>query len=272
MLLTRGSWRYLAILVVILGLGACSTGYAPVAERSLNSQPLPTSGLYRVQSGDTLYSIAWRYNLDYRELARINHIDSRYLIYAGQRLKLKAASPAVTKTSSRNASLRPSVPRHPAVTVRAPGGGSAHASEPAVATRTNASPNTDKAAASAAAKLQWCWPARGPVLNGFSRNGTKGINIAGKAGDTVVAAGPGRVVYAGDGLRGYGNLIIINHNQQFLSAYAHNSRLFVKENDMVKGGDKIAEVGSSGATRDMLHFEIRQDGQPVDPLQFLPKR
>jgi lipoprotein NlpD len=120
--------------------------------------------------------------------------------------------------------------------------------------------------------LTWRWPAEGPLLNGFSSTATKGINIAGKAGDAVVAAGSGRVVYAGDGLRGYGILVIINHNQEFLSAYAHNSRVFVKENDMVDGGDKIAEVGSSGAAREMLHFEIRRDGQPVDPLQFLPRR
>ncbi len=281
--MTQGMGRFILVLIAIFGLVACNGGYAPVAERSINSnsRPLPESGTYRVRKGDTLYSIAWRYNLDYRELARLNKIDSRYLIYAGQTLRLQAqaAQPVATKTSPVRASqplvvtpLRgeghnrastraaqlgssgtavvPAKPREPATVVRAP-------VEPQVVP---------------VQQLTWRWPAEGPLLDGFSSTATKGINIAGKAGDPVVAAGPGRVVYAGDGLRGYGILVIINHNQEFLSAYAHNSRVFVKENDMVNGGEKIAEVGSSGAARDMLHFEIRRDGQPVDPLRYLPKR
>lgn len=257
------------LLLVVLGLAACSRGYAPVSERSINSRPLPDSGLYVVKPGDTLYSIAWRYNLDYRELARLNAIDSRYLIYAGQKLKLKRTAPAVTKTSSADARLaqakRDPQPVKPADKTSPP-------AAPAKVAGTSGKAAVSKAVKAPAAALQWRWPAEGPLLNSFSSAGTKGINIAGKAGDPVRAAGPGRVVYAGDGLRGYGNLIIINHNQEFLSAYAHNSRVLVKENDMVNGGDKIAEIGSSGATRDMLHFEIRRDGQPVDPLQFLPQR
>ncbi|ANG61544.1 hypothetical protein A8C75_03010 [Marinobacterium aestuarii] len=280
------------VLIVIFGLAACSGGYAPVAERSINSKtsnsnsrPLPESGSYRVRKGDTLYSIAWRYSLDYRALARLNNIDSRYLIYVGQTLRLQSVQPTVTKTSPVGASL-------PLVVTPLGGSGSAYASDSAGSgapqvgsTGSNTASVPDKPRAPAtlvrapakpqvvpAQKLTWRWPAEGPLLNGFSSTATKGINIAGKAGDPVIAAGPGRVVYAGDGLRGYGILVIINHNQEFLSAYAHNSRVFVKENDMVNGGDKIAEVGSSGAARDMLHFEIRRDGQPVDPLRYLPKR
>ncbi|GGO84585.1 lipoprotein NlpD/LppB [Marinobacterium nitratireducens] len=259
------SIRGLLLLVALSGLVACSGGYAPVSERSINSQPLPASGYYSVRSGDTLYSIAWRYNLDYRELARLNGIDSRYLIYPGQRLRLQSASAAVTKPSSTSATVAKKAPAAQPVKVTKP--------EPprprlADSAGTRGGDTSSKTVTKPVA-LEWRWPSSGTVLTRFSG---KGIDIAGKAGDPVLAAGPGRVVYAGDGLRGYGNLVIINHNQEFLSAYAHNSRVFVKENDMVKSGEKIAEIGSSGAAREMLHFEIRRDGQPVDPLQYLPKR
>ncbi|UTW14412.1 peptidoglycan DD-metalloendopeptidase family protein [Marinobacterium rhizophilum] len=270
------------VLIVLFGLAACSGGYAPVAERSINSsngnsnsRPLPESGTYTVRKGDTLYSIAWRYSLDYRELARLNNIDSRYLIYVGQTLRLQTKPTAVTKTSP----VRPGLPLvvKPLAGKDVGAGTTAGNSSTAPASVKPPEPTLSvkapiKPPAVPSDRLTWRWPAQGPLLNGFSSTATKGINIAGKAGDPVVAAGSGRVVYAGDGLRGYGILVIINHNQEFLSAYAHNSRVFVKENDMVNGGDKIAEVGSSGAARDMLHFEIRRDGQPVDPLRYLPKR
>lgn len=257
------------LLVAALGLSACSGGYAPVSERSINSRPPPASGTYAVRSGDTLYSIAWRYNLDYRELARLNGIDTRYLIYPGQKLRLRP-DVAVTKSSSSSATVarKTTAAQKPAATSISTQSKSA----PAKVAGTSATEVPSKKVATPAARLEWRWPANGPLLSRFSGSSAKGIDIAGKAGDPVLAAGPGRVVYAGDGLRGYGNLVIINHNQEFLSAYAHNSRVFVKENDMVKSGEKIAEIGSSGATREMLHFEIRRDGQPVDPLQYLPKR
>ncbi|NVK42765.1 MAG: peptidoglycan DD-metalloendopeptidase family protein [Oceanospirillaceae bacterium] len=255
------------LLLAALGLSACSGGYAPVSERSINSRPLPESGTYTVRSGDTLYSIAWRYNLDYRDLARLNRIDSRYLIYPGQTLRLKPASKSVTKSSSPSATVARKAPAERSSVVTKPA--TTAASAKTAGTRT---PDEASKTVAPAQKLEWRWPAKGALLSSFSGSGARGIDISGKAGDPVLAAGPGRVVYAGDGLRGYGNLVIINHNQEFLSAYAHNSRVFVKENDMVKSGEKIAEIGSSGAAREMLHFEIRRDGQPVDPLQYLPKR
>jgi lipoprotein NlpD len=269
------------VLIVLFGLTACSGGYAPVAERSINSsnsnsRPLPESGTYTVRKGDTLYSIAWRYSLDYRELARLNNIDSRYLIYVGQTLRLQATPRVVTKTSPAGAGLPLVVKPLDNTTKTGPITTAGSKSTALVQDKPRAPAATVKEPVKPqvvpSSSLTWRWPAQGPLLNGFSSTATKGINIAGKVGDPVVAAGPGRVVYAGDGLRGYGILVIINHNQEFLSAYAHNSRVFVKENDMVNGGDKIAEVGSSGAARDMLHFEIRRDGQPVDPLRYLPKR
>lgn len=122
--------------------------------------------------------------------------------------------------------------------------------------------------------MSWNWPASGPVIERFSITGTvnKGIDLAGRKGEPVLATADGKVVYSGTGLVGYGNLVIIKHNDVYLSAYGHNSRLLVNEGQWVKAGQKIAEIGSTGTNRDKLHFEIRRHGKPVDPLQYLPKR
>jgi lipoprotein NlpD len=134
-----------------------------------------------------------------------------------------------------------------------------------------ATPSTPPASSSAAEdEVAWIWPAQGPVLAGFDEAKNKGLDIAGKAGDTVVASADGRVVYAGAGLRGYGNLIILKHNNTFLTAYAHNQTLLVKEDQSVRKGQKIAEMGNSDADRVKLHFEIRRQGKPVDPAKYLP--
>ncbi|MFC6670025.1 LysM peptidoglycan-binding domain-containing protein [Marinobacterium aestuariivivens] len=187
----RDFGRGILLLVVMLGLAACGGGYAPVSERSINSRPLPDSGVYVVKSGDTLYSIAWRYNLDYRELARINRIDSRYLIYVGQKLKLRTAAAAVTKTSSRDASLARAEPVKPPARAAKPVGTKTPQVPAAKAAGTSDGPLPSKTVAAASARLQWRWPADGPLLSRFSNSGTKGINIAGKAGDPVRAAGGG---------------------------------------------------------------------------------
>jgi lipoprotein NlpD len=118
---------------------------------------------------------------------------------------------------------------------------------------------------------RWRWPAKGKVVTSFSRSGGKGIDIAGKFGQVIVAASDGSVVYSGSGLIGYGQLIIVKHNKRYLSAYAHNNKILVKEGDTVKGGQRIAEMGRSGSNRAMLHFEIRRDGKPIDPMRYLPK-
>lgn len=120
--------------------------------------------------------------------------------------------------------------------------------------------------------MPWIWPANGKVLGQFSESGSKGIDIGGKAGDPVIAAGDGKVVYSGTGLRGYGMLIIVKHNATFLSAYAHNQKLLVKEGQTVSKGQKIAEMGNSDADQVKLHFEVRRQGKPVDPLKYLPQR
>jgi lipoprotein NlpD len=248
----------LAVILVACTLAACSGGYAPVSEQSLGGRaegPVPAT--YKVRRGDTLYSIAWRYGMDFRTLARLNGIDSRYLIYPGQTLRLKGSPRTVTTASTGTKSATSSPTKH----------------ERASTTRSERSASASSEVAPSG-PIKWSWPASGPLIGRFSggSNPNKGIDLAGQVGDPVFAAASGRVVYAGSGLLGYGNLVIVNHNRQYLSAYAHNSRIFVKESDSVKAGDKIAEIGSTGASRPMLHFEIRRDGKPVDPLKYLPKK
>ena len=271
-----------AISVLLVACGGKTQ--APVSDRSLSSAVAPSSGQYIVGAGDTLYSIAFRYGLDYRELARINNINGSYSIYPGQRLQLKVTrttptSESIVREASLGAAPKPVI--SPKNTVKpAPRTASTTTSSPKSSTvsKNNAQP---KAAPSrkptkyvASGPVKWRWPAKGKVSAYFKTKGTvnKGINITGVKGSDIVAAANGKVVYAGNGLLGYGNLVIVDHDQQFLSAYAHNSRVLVKENDMVKAGQKIAEMGKTGADRVMLHFEIRRDGKPMNPLKYLPKK
>lgn len=270
---TRQITVWLALMFSVL-LSGCSGSsvYSPVSERSIGSRgPIQVvssvnrPSVYQVRKGDTLYAIAFRYGLDYRQLAQKNGISrTNFSIYPGQKLHLNAAKPVVKKTTS---SKKTQQPVAPAVTQKS------RAATP-VPKKISSQQRPVIAAASADRALKWRWPTAGRVVQGFSNSGkvNKGINLTGSKGDPVSAAEAGKIVYAGSGLLGYGNLIIINHNQQYLSAYAHNSRILVKENDMVKIGQKIAEVGSSGASRDMLHFEIRKDGRPVDPTKYLPRK
>lgn len=255
----RSVKRNMQIWVVVLAacaLAACSGGYAPVTEQSLGSRyngPVPST--YTVSRGDTLYSIAWRYGLDFKSVARLNGIDSRYLIYPGQKLRLKGQ---VVASSPRPSGTKSSPP----------------AQTPSTASRPKSTAKPMPAPAVSSSDIQWRWPTQGKLIGGYSSGSSpnKGIDLAGNTGDPVYAAASGTVVYAGSGLLGYGNLVILNHNRQYLSAYAHNSRILVKESDSVKVGDKIAELGNTGANRPMLHFEIRRDGKPVNPLQYLPKK
>lgn len=280
-----------AFVAVIMMLSACSSNsiYTPVDERSIGGrQPVkvvtsqPRPDLYRVRKGDTLYSIAFRYGLDFRQLARANSIGDRYAIYPGQTLQLKVPVSRSTASESASASKKPvssakTVAVHKTVTPEKSTQLKAVAKPVTTAAKKTVTPPVVRKTTSSAdanRTLRWRWPASGKIIQGYSSRGkvNKGINFAGSKGDPVRAAEAGKVVYAGSGLLGYGNLVIINHNQKYLSAYAHNSRIHVKENDMVKVGDKIAEIGSSGAARLMLHFEIRKDGQPVDPMKYLPRK
>lgn len=262
-----------------LVLVACSSGYAPVTDLSINqrrnveiirdgqSSNVPPPGYYRVRRGDTLYSIAFRYGVDYRKLAQKNNISNRFTIFPGQLLAV-AADPVAKSTQSSAVADKPSV-------VNRKSNSAAELDKSKVAStlkQGSSSIPPKKPIVTRDAPVNWRWPTTGKVIAGFSGEANKGINLAGKKGDPVYAAAAGNVVYAGSGLHGYGNLVIINHNQEYLSAYAHNSKILIKENDNVKVGAKIAEIGNSGSVSTMLHFEIRKDGKPVNPLRYLPKR
>jgi lipoprotein NlpD len=265
-------------------------------------------GLYTVKPGDTLYSIARSHGLDYRELAARNNITDYSALAVGQQLQLTPppqpgavtaplqTAPAVQGQPVGGAMVGGSTPvpgllKTEPKAVKVPYSAQALASlsaqqPPPAGTATNAAQPpaaTTGAAASPPVSttpnpandsgIDWQWPTRGTIVSTFDNSGSmKGIGIAGKMGQPIYASAPGKVVYSGDGLRGYGKLVIIKHNKTYLSVYAHNSKLLVKENQNVKRGQKIAEMGDSGASRVELHFEIRKLGKPVDPLKLLPKR
>lgn len=229
---------------------ACSGSAIPVVEREAVSssrsklvrQAIPASGTHSVRRGETLYSIAWMYGQDFKQLARSNNIPAPYVIHAGERLQL----------ASRRVSRKAKPQVNPAA--------------------------KPKAVVSKLEATAWRWPTNGRVLNRFGQNSggqlaSKGIDIEGVLGQAVYSTRAGKVVYSGNGIRGYGNLLIVKHSAEYLSAYAYNSRLLVKEGQQVKEGQKIAEIGKSGVARQAkLHFEIRKAGKPVNPLSFLPKR
>nr|WP_235005706.1 peptidoglycan DD-metalloendopeptidase family protein [Halopseudomonas aestusnigri] len=273
-------------LAAILAACAGPSGTVPIDDRGRGGTRAQTiaTGHHTVQRGETLYQIAFRYGWDWKELASVNNLRAPYTIYPGQRISLGRASrsagatiaavpvtprPTAAPGPARSASA--AVPRAPSVTSTSAAENSRNTS---VANRSQASAARPAEAASAAVSAAgWSWPARGQLLARFQSNGSlnKGIDIAGQLGEPVRAASDGAVVYAGRGLIGYGDMIIIKHDETYLSAYAHNSRLLVKEGDQVKVGQVIAEMGSSGTDRVKLHFEIRRKGQPVDPLAYLPR-
>jgi lipoprotein NlpD len=247
-----------------------SQGRAPVVQR----EPV-RSGHYVVQRGDTLYSIAFRFGWDWKALAAHNGLRDPYLIRVGQTIRFDnrpvasnqpvvASAPAVTKPT---VVTQPAQSRPPVAVTAPPAAQPAKPPVTSTAATTPVTPVTRSASG-------WSWPTQGAVISRFSSNGSlnKGIDIAGELGQPVLAASDGSVVYAGSGLRGYGELIIIKHSDTYVSAYGHNRRLLVREGQQVKAGQSIAEMGSTGADRVKLHFEIRRQGKPVDPLQYLPRR
>lgn len=265
-----------ALLLVVL-LSACASRQPPVVvERSLSGDGPST---HKVVLGETLYSIALRYDTDYNELARINGLDAKYTIHPGQRLRLRA-----TPDSAKAVSVKPAIsPRKPADKATSPANKAATKSPTVTADKTlvvkKPASGADSSAivtgqSRASASLAWGWPAQGAVLGRFGSNGVtgKGLDIAGKRGDSVLAAAAGTVVYAGTGLVGYGKLLIVRHDDNYISAYAHNDQFLVKEGERVKLGQAIAEMGASGTDKEKLHFEIRERGKPVDPMRFLPSR
>ena len=250
----------IGILITAAFSSACSNNrYVPVNER--NQPPSTSLSSHRVAGGETLFSIAWRYGLNYKSLARNNRISSPYTIYPGQTLSLKASKRSQGKPPKKSKRVKKS-------TSKAKVNSYSRSKKQAKVVKKSSS-NVGYSTS-----FSWQWPSAGPLLKKYSQGSSvnKGIDIGGKKGESVTTAAPGRVVYSGDGLRGYGKLVIVKHNEDYLSAYAHNNRLFVKEDQVVKAGQKIAEIGSSGTDKNMLHFEIRRDGKPVDPLKYLPRR
>lgn len=249
----------LAVLILGLCLSACGTSPYPPTRNVYRAPGHATQGPHTVRAGETLYSIAARHQRDPEDLARANGIKPPYRIYPGQIIyfdRTRAARPSAPKSAAKPPTPAP-VPRY-----KKP----ANHEKPIQAKVAN---QRDKKV-----DMSWQWPARGPVIQTFSTGGriNKGVDLAGRRGEPVYAAADGKVVYSGTGLVGYGNLIIIKHNSTYLSAYGHNSRLLLKEGQFAKAGQKIAEIGSTGTNRDKLHFEIRRNGKPVNPLQYLPRR
>jgi lipoprotein NlpD len=226
------------------------------------SQQQEVPAQHVVVRGDTLFSIAWRYGLDWRDVAAWNGIRAPYVIVPGQRIHLRRP-PAVAAAPP--AQTRPQVtqPAQPAP------------QKPPAQARPQQPQQTQQQSPPrpvASAELRWQWPTQGQVLRSSSLTSRNGVDISGTRGQSIVAAAPGAVVYSGTGLRGYGRLIIIKHNDSWLSAYAHNDQLLVKEGDQVQAGQPIATMGLGNDGRPVLHFEIRKDGKPVNPLDYLPKR
>jgi lipoprotein NlpD len=278
-------YNIVIFLFVFLMLQACAGGVAPVAnrgeikettatttQRSVKPQQKPVSksksknkaGYHIVTKGDTLYSIAWRYNFDFKDVANWNQVKSPYTIYPGQLIRLK---PILKKkgiplkkpgTTTKKTVVKQTLPKPVAKPVQ---------KKPTVAVKR---PSTK--AVLTKGPVKWSWPTKGKIVKSNSPTSKKGLDISGNAGQRVQAAAAGEVVYSGGGLLGYGKLIIIKHNETYLSAYAYNSKLLVKEGDRVNAGQAISEMGQDHAGRTVLHFEIRQNGKPMNPSKYLPKK
>lgn len=284
------------LAVLVLNLSACSGlmrwGNEP-AERTVSpgrAQAAPVrradGDSYTVKSGDTLYSIAFRNQIDYHDLANWNGIDSDYRIIPGRVLRLK---PRADRPIAKPVPVAPPVSRPKPVPenepiATSPASPMAVPSNPVVVAAPSApAPSSSPARASTSAPavpvsaassgFEWFWPTTGTILKTYApQQGFKGLDFGGNFGQPVFAAAPGRVVYSGNALKGYGELIIIKHNDTYLSAYSYNRHRNVSEGDVVTAGQPIGELGNGPENKPFLHFEIRERGQPVDPMRFLPKR
>lgn len=260
-----GRWLLAALYCALLG---CAGGgnFAPVVDQS--GAPSRKIQTHVVSSGETLHSIAWRYGMDYRQLARANNIGPPYTIYPGQRLSLASPATATAGTTRPPSGAQPAPAPRSAPAPRADSSGGVARAPRSSPPRASAPP------VSVPPPGRWHWPASGRVIRSFSPQSAtnRGIDLHGELGQPVLAANDGTVVYAGSGLVGYGNLLIIKHGNEYLSAYGYNSRLLVREGDVVKGGQRVAEIGDTGTDSVKLHFEIRRNGRAVDPLGVLPPR
>ncbi|MCC2617985.1 peptidoglycan DD-metalloendopeptidase family protein [Aestuariibacter halophilus] len=263
-----------ALSIIVIGGCAQRTTPAPVIElyqgkdyRDFEADSW-TQKTYQVKKGDTLFAIAWQTGNDYRDLARWNNIPKPYHIYPGQQLTVRKNANAAPSATAKNTGQTSKINANQAVDRPQK---QAYGDEKS-STKTTADSNAASDFPSRVSR--WQWPANGALLNRFSlqEQGNKGIDISGKSGDPIVAAADGKVVYTGNALRGYGNLVIIKHSETFLSAYAHNKDIKVSEQQWVKAGQVIASMGRSGTESVKLHFEVRYKGKSVDPLRYLPRQ
>ena len=246
---------------------------APVVKQLPGFENAGKPGYYTVKPGDMLIRIAVDHGQSPKDVARWSNIDNPNRIEIGQVLRV---APPVPASSVAGVVTRPVTAGTVTPVTVVPLPAAAGADKPVAAASAAVSAVSAPVAASSSIAsdddIKWIWPTQGVVLAGFDEAKNKGLDIGGTAGDPVLAAADGRVVYVGAGLRGYGNLIILKHNNMFLTAYAHNQTLLIKEDQSVRQGQKIAEMGSSDADRVKLHFEVRRQGKPVDPAKYLPPR
>ncbi|MBX3654667.1 MAG: peptidoglycan DD-metalloendopeptidase family protein [Ramlibacter sp.] len=277
------------VAVVLAGCASSSRPPAPVEDRGTGAaRPAPVAvdpgarlplgaenagkpGYYTVKPGDTVVRIALESGQNWRDIVRWNSLENPNVIEVGQVLRITppVAVAAAAPAPETGVVVKPIAPSSATPGAATP---TQAASAPKPAASAPAPATTAAAPASGDDELPWAWPVNGTVIAGYDEAKNKGLDLNGKAGDPVLASADGRVVYAGAGLRGYGNLIILKHNNTYLSAYAHNQALLVKEDQVVRKGQKIAEMGSTDAERVKLHFEIRRQGKPVDPAKYLPAR
>nr|WP_228254888.1 peptidoglycan DD-metalloendopeptidase family protein [Aquirhabdus parva] len=247
------------LVAVVTSLVGCAS--APSTTRSTRAV-LPAPTFYTVQSGDTISKIAMRYGLDYQNVARMNQIGSDYVIYVGQRLRLV--------DSGNRPQVAPIAPDRPLTAQPLSTG---PITSPAPTTYTPPQVVSQPGSTAAYGAIAWRWPTDNPVTQSFNvSQQVKGLRFSGNAGDPVRAAAEGTVIYASNGLPEYGNLVLIQHANGYITAYAHNQRLLVQEKTKVSAGQQVAEMGSSGTNRVMLEFQVRLNGKPMDPALVLPKR
>ena len=241
-----------AVLVAVALAGCASNkNSAPISDINQSSQA--AAGTYVVKRGDTLFGIARAHNVSVADITRLNDLIDPNRLEPGQVLRMSDSAVAVSASSSASAASQSSAQTEP------------------VAKPVQTSGTKAPARASDASVVSWAWPAQGRIIQGFNGN-TKGVDIEGKQGDPVAAAAAGKVMYVGNGVRGLGNLVLLEHGNGFMTAYAHNQTLLVKAGQQVKKGERIALLGMTDATSPRLHFEIRRGGTPVNPLSYLPAR
>lgn len=273
----------LILLVTVFFITGCSATYAPVEHRNAASYGAKkyvgkTPIYHRVKKGDTLYSIAWMYGQDYKSIAYRNNIKAPYRIFVGDKLRLTTQRSSTVKSNQAKTSSKSNNSKKSSYKKRTPSKYSKQVTVKRSAAKSTGSQkkiktkkSTKNTAYSGSKRLVWNWPVKGKVIQRYlPKNGKKGIDISAAKGTLIKSAEAGKVVYSGQGLVGYGRLIIIKHNDTFLSAYAYNQNLLVNEGQLVKKGQNIARLGRSGTDRYKLHFEIRKNGKPVNPMSYLP--